>query len=753
MKQISLNRNWLFEKPESAPEQVDIPHCWNRLDGQNGGNNYFRGLCSYSREEEVSLIEGERAFVEFEGANSIATLTVNGTEIGTHRGGYSTFRFEITDALKAEGKNSIRLDVDNSHVEDVYPLMADFTFMGGMYRDARLLIVPASHFDLKDAGSSSLYLRQQHVSAELAEIEAESRLTLAAKSTGEYRLQLTVADSRGRLVATASSLVESAKTVSSLSVKQKFVIENPRLWNGMEDPHCYEVTLQLFDGETLLDQRKQPLGVRTFTVLPDSGFHLNGKPLELRGVSRHQDKKDMGWALTSVEMEEDIAIMKEMGVNSIRLAHYQHNQYFYELCDREGFVVWAEIPYISMSSDTDHTGSNAKEQMIELISQNFNHPSIFMWGVQNEITIGDKQESTEEIVKMLDKLCREMDPSRLTAQAQVGHHPDDDSMNGITDLLGYNKYFGWYYDEVEEFSSWLDQFHKRFPQIPLGITEYGCEGILNYHTDSPKRSDYTEEYQMIYHQKALAIFSERKYLWGTYVWNMFDFASDMRDEGGVKGMNNKGLVTHDRSTRKDSFYIYQARWIDSPVLHLAGKRFINRKKGKTVIHVITNEPKVELRVNGKRVAEGIPENNLVTFTGIKVGSGLQTLSVFSENCSDAMEVNGVRKADPAYTCPEENSNPIGDVGNWFETGDSDAEVAPLEFPEGYYSIRDKISLLLKNEETLAVLTKEMPQMYDHPMFGMVKNMSIERVIALKPDAFPAAFISKINIQLTKIPKK
>lgn len=739
MKKININENWNFEKPDEQAVILNLPHTWNGLDGQNGGNNYFRGKCIYRKALKVDFDKGQRVYIEIEGANSIARVFIGGKELGTHRGGYSTFRFELTDHMVSGIEVELEVQVDNAHDETVYPLMADFTFMGGLYRDVNLLIVNPAHFDLEDDGSSGVSVHQDKISADHATL----RIKTLVEATDKYEIEARLVDHNSSVAASARGSGEDIT----------LEMEYPRLWNGISDPYIYTLEMDLMVDGKISDFRRIPVGLRSIAVDPEKGFILNGKVVNLNGVSRHQDRINIGWAQGHKEMEEDIAIIREMGANSIRLAHYQHNQYFYDLCDREGLITWAEIPYISITSGDDTTGSNAKSQMTELIKQNINHPSIVMWGVQNEVTMAGKVDNLESIVWELNELTHTLDPSRLTAQAQVGHHPDDDTMNTITDILGYNKYYGWYYDDTQAMALWLDKFHSENPSIPLGLTEYGCEAILQYHSDNPQVSDYSEEYQTKYHHELIKIFNSRTWIWGTYVWNMFDFASDLRDEGGVQGMNNKGLVTHDRKTRKDSFYIYKSYWSKDDVLHIASKRYVKRVKGKTSLSVITNQKNVELIVNGKSIGKITPVDNVALFENVKIGKGENIVIARSGELWDTAFFEGVKKPEESYICTAENKNPMGEVANWFDEEDDGQDVPPLEFPEGYFSIKDKISKIIKSPEGEAVMKKHAAAMFEHSMFGMIKNFTIEKMIEMKPDMFSPSFVYKLNLDLNKVVKE
>ncbi|MBI9015226.1 MAG: DUF4982 domain-containing protein [Clostridiales bacterium] len=749
-----ISEGWLFTKSEvdvknpemTDAEAINIPHTWNALDGQDGGNDYHRGECFYKKELLIDeSYNSKNLYLEFEAANSVAKVYVNGKFLTVHRGGYSTFRVNITDVVKFDEANIILVSVDNSHIEEVYPLMADFTFGGGLYRKVSLQVTNDVHFDMMDHGSPAVFVSQKNITDELAVIGIDAKMVNEAVEPVKVKWTAELKDHEGNVL---KQVAQEAIVHDQATFIDEMSLENPTLWQGVENPYLYTVESKLFVNNELVDDRIIPTGLRYYVVDPEKGFFLNGKPWKLNGVSRHQCRRDMGWALTEKEQIEDMEIIKEMGANSIRLAHYQHNQYFYDLCDLYGMVIWAEIPYISMSSKTDPTGENAKSQMVELIRQNYNHSSICFWGVQNEITIAGQLNRTPDIVKSLNELTKKEDPYRVTTQAQVGHHPDEDGMNYITDTLAYNKYYGWYYDEVEDFDVWLTNFKQKNPNTPLGISEYGCEAILQYHTDEPKRSDYTEEYQTLYHEKVLQIFDKHEQIWGTYVWNMFDFACDMRDEGGVKGMNNKGLVTHDRKTRKDSFYWYKANWASEPVLHLTSKRFVDRVSSEIEVKVYSNLDSVTLFVNGEEIGTMTSDNHVFKFENVKITDGNNDLKVVSGEHVDTSIVNKVDEANESYICTDQSDHA---VDNWFDDAGLDTDIKELEYPDGFYSIKDSIGDIISNEDGDAILRKYMAAMFEHAMFDMVKGMTLE-MIAQMQSGISEVLVYNINKELNEVRK-
>ncbi|MBS4208202.1 glycoside hydrolase family 2 TIM barrel-domain containing protein [Bacillus sp. FJAT-50079] len=764
-KKININDDWKFirQDEERAIEkaytdehwqEVNIPHTWNAIDGANGFD-FYKGACWYRKEFSVDLLaQGNKVFIEFEGANSITDVYVNGQHMGQHRGGYSTFRFDITDVVTFGAKNLLTVKVDNTVVDDVYPQMADFTFYGGIYRDVNVVIANPVHFDLMDYGSQGVYIVQEEVSNEAAKLTIKSRLVNDHEEDKKVRLWVDILDGSSNHIAYAAKEVILAAGETQV-VELPIEMENPILWNGLKNPHMYKANLSMTSFNDMVDELSIPFGVRYFEVDADKGFFLNGEPLRLNGVSRHQDRKDMGWAITPKEHKEDMELIKEVGATSIRLAHYQHDQYFYDLCDQEGMVVWAEIPFISVMSKTELEGINAKQQMIELIRQNFNHPSIMFWGIQNEIQISGERPELRKLVKELNELTKKEDPTRLTTMANVMFVPDKDEYNYMTDIVGYNKYYGWYQGKAEDFAGWLDGFHETNPQVKVGISEYGAEGILQYHSNDPKVKDYTEEYHALYHEKVWKIFSERPYLWSTYVWNMFDFGANIRDEGGVKGRNNKGLITYDRKIKKDAFYMYKANWSDEKFVHIASKRFIDRADEEISIKVYSNCTEVTLFVNGTEVASKTSNDRIFIFDNIKLQNGINEMKVTSNQAGatieDVARFNKVAEPNPSYKAPEEDTG--GVVANWFEMPDlSDVEVEELHITDDVFSTRCTFNELMENEEAKAVLKKYLGDFTEHPMYGMAQGMQVDFIASMAEDMFTEQVIFALNKELTKIKK-
>ena len=636
-KEYLLNDNWVFQYHDGSRAKISIPHTWNAKDGQDGGNDYWRGTCVYEKVfEKPAFTPDERVYLQFNGVNASARVMLNGNVVMTHDGGYSTFRRDITDHLKPE--NQLVVEVDNSVNDRVYPQKADFTFYGGIYRDVKLITVHKHHFDLDHFGGPGLA-----VNAEVKGKDASVLVRTWHKSEGTVSIALKDAD--GNVVATGEGTEATVET------------KNVHLWDGIEDPYLYTCEAELMvDGE-VVDAVSCNFGVRYFHVDPRKGFFLNGRSYPLRGVCRHQDWRGLGNAITREHHDIDMAMIREIGANTIRLAHYQHDQYFYDLCDRYGMVVWAEIPYISEHMPNGR--ENTISQMTELIVQNYNHPSICVWGISNEITISTKDNKDMlDNHRALNNLIHEMDPSRpttLACYAVCG--PFNPVAHKVSDIVSWNLYLGWYVPGMFLNDLWVDFFHKVYPDRCLGYSEYGCECMPNLHSSRPKRGDQSEEYQCLYNEYMLKFFERRPFMWATHLWNMFDFAADARNQGGEPGMNHKGLVTFDRKTKKDSFYIYKAWWSNEPFVYICGRRYVDRPEKITTVKIYSNQPEVTLKVNGK-VFEKKTGDKVFTF---KVPlNGEVKLEAVAGACCDNAVIRYVDKPNPAYKLGKDGGN----GGNW-----------------------------------------------------------------------------------------
>ena len=725
---VNFNAKWAFTKqsyseiPTSIPKEwyfVNLPHTWNAIDGQDGGNDYFRGTCLYAKTlDKMDLPTADRYYLEINGANSSADVYLNGKKLAHHDGGYSTWRVDITDTLERE--NLFVIAVDNAPNQTVYPQVADFTFYGGLYRDVNIICVSESHFDLDYYGGPGIKVTPT-VEGKNANVEVE--VYLSGMKSGQ-KLVYTVYDKDENPI----------KTVETTDTKATLVLENVHLWHGRRDPYLYCCEVELVSDGEVLDSVCTRFGCRTFEVDPERGFILNGEEYPLRGVSRHQDRWGIGNALLPEHHKEDIDLILEVGATTVRLAHYQHSQYFYDLCDETGLVIWAEIPYISQHMP--NARENTVSQMKELITQNYNHPSIVVWGLSNEISMkGDEDPDLLENHRILNDLCHEMDETRLTTIAVVSPCSIESPYIKIPDLVSYNHYFGWYGGDTTMNGPWFDNFHSRWPNIPIGCSEYGCEA-LNWHTSNPTQGDYTEEYQAYYHEELIKQLFTRKYMWATHVWNMFDFGADARSEGGENGQNHKGLVTMDRKYKKDAFYAYKAWLSDEPFVHIAGKRYVDRVEDVAKVTVYSNLPEVELFANGKSLGKKKAEDRFFRFDVPNVGE--TELVAVAGNLKDTARLRKVDEFNEAYRLKEKNA-----ILNWFDI----TEV------EGYFSLNDKIGEILATKEGAQLFTglfsKLLPKEGDEVMGGFEMNEGMMQMLGGFTVLRLSGMIGTMGINLTK----
>lgn len=764
-KIININSEWKFLRQneehsvdkffdDKSWEIINIPHTWNAIDGANG-SDFYKGACWYRKEFVVdNFAKGMKVFIEFNGSNSVTDVYINSKYIGQHKGGYSIFRFDITEFIEYGSINLLSVKVNNAILDDVYPQKADFTFYGGIYRDVNIIIADNIHFDLEDYGSKGIYIIQEEISKEKAYLKIKTKLVNDNTKDMKVRLWADIFDAENNYVTYAAEelVIPAGRRIET---EMPAIIENPVLWNGKKNPYMYKAKVSLQSYNDTIDELLIPFGVRYFKVDAEKGFFLNDKHLSLKGVSRHQDRKDMGWAIREEEELEDMDLIKEIGANSIRLAHYQHNQNFYDLCDREGMVVWAEIPFISVMSKSELEGINAKQQMIELIRQNYNHPSIIFWGIQNEIQIGGERAEVRKLVKELNELTKKEDATRLSTMANVMFVGDTDEYNYITDVVGTNRYYGWYTGEAEDFSEWIDSFHKTNPAVRLCISEYGAEGIVEYHSNTPQIKDYTEEYHALYHEKVWRIFKERPFLWATYVWNMFDFGANIRNEGGVKGRNNKGLVTYDRRIKKDAFYMYKAQWSDEKFVHITSKRFIDRAEDKVNIKVYSNCNEVTLYINEVELGSKVSNDGIFIFEDVELREGLNTVMALSNNddkiFKDVAKFNKVILANKSYDAPVEDKGEA--VENWFQMPEfTDVVIEELEITDDVYSTRCTFGEILKNEEAKAIFKKFFGDIDKNPMFAMTLGMTVDAVSLMAKEFYTDKLMYMFNKELIKIKK-
>ncbi|WP_082571519.1 glycoside hydrolase family 2 protein [Agromyces sp. Root1464] len=718
-----------WEDVAAAGEQVALPHTWNAVDGQAGGE-YRRGRSTYAR--LVSAGTGDvETWVEFAGVNSSAEVYLGGLLLARHDGGYSTFRVNLTEGL-ADGAATLLVIVDNAANERVYPQQADFTFYGGIYRDVHLITVGREHFTLSEHGGPGLTITPK-LDGDRAEVAL--RAGVADPATGVATGVRFTVDGEADLIVP----VVDGEANASVS------IEHVRRWHGLRDPHLYAARAELLAGGTVLDAVELRFGCREFAVDPQRGFLLNGEEYPLRGVSRHQDREGVGNVITEEMKQEDLGLLKELGATTVRLAHYQHDQRFYDLCDEAGLVVWAEIPQITVF--LPGATENARDQLTELIVQNRHHASIISWGLSNEITLAGSGEDVLAAHRELNNLAHELDPTRLTAMANLFLLETDHPLVGLPDVMSYNLYFGWYVGEVGDNDTWLDDFHAAFPEIAIGLAEYGADANVQYQSAAPEKGDYTEGYQALYHEHMLAMIDERPWLWATHVWNLADFGSAGRDEGGQAGRNQKGLVSFDRTVRKDAFYLYKAAWSSEPFVHIAGRRRAERAEDATEVIVYSNQGEVALSVDGVEVG---------TVSGIRAFrfnvplSGEHEITARSGGLSDTIALRKVDEVSAASVMPTTT------IANWFDE-------AELPSPAGFFSVRDSLADIKQSEDGARVIASvleavstsrgEVGQGVEIPpaMQAIVDRMSVENLIR-QAGGVPIEAVAALNSRLNLIAK-
>lgn len=679
VRQITqLKDNWTFVKSADDAlaaatafgETVTLPHTWNNVDGQDGGNDYHRGTCYYVRKlHKPELSAGAQVYLEFLGAAMIADIYVNGRLLAHHEGGYSTFRVNITDVLSEE--NTIVAALNNEDNTTCYPQKADFTFYGGLYRMVNLIVVPAVHFALDYCGTPGIKVTPQvDLEHHSASVTAEAWVSADGPVTF--------------VIGGQSQTVSSARKHAQAT----FTIDDVHLWDGLNDPYLYTAKASLESG----DEIQTRFGCRAFHMDPQQGFFLNGRSYPLRGVSRHQDFKDAGNALTMEHHKKDMELILELGATTLRLAHYQHAQEFYDLCDEYGLIVWAEIPYITMHMSDAR--ANTLSQMEELVVQNYNHPSIVTWGLSNEITAASTvNEDLLENHKLLHDLCHKLDSTRPTTMANVFMLETDSPILEIPDINSYNLYFGWYLGELEQNDEFFDEYHEKYPDRVIGFSEYGADANPQYQSNAPEKGDYTESYQAVYHEHMLQMIEKRPYLWATHVWNLFDFAADGRDEGGKHGENQKGLITIDRKLKKDTFYLYKAAWNKKErFVHICGRRYMDRTGDTTEIKVYSNQPEVTLLVDG---AEFARVSGKTVFRFQVPMTGAHTITAKAGSCEDSITIRRVEEENPDYVFIKR-----APVTNWFDADDLDPDC---------FSINDRLEDIRKNPKAGAIIERMMAQ--------------------------------------------
>ncbi|MGF6990277.1 beta-galactosidase [Lachnospiraceae bacterium PM6-15] len=730
-KTIHLVEGWKFgltnppvdtAMPElqEGMETVCIPHVWN-LDKPS---RYGCGIYQYSFNSNELL--GEKVFVEFGAVANVCKVWLNGIYLGEHRGGYSCFRFELTEAL-CQGENILTVTADNKKYEDSCPVGGDFNNYGGIYRDASLIYTGKNHFDLLYFGSSGLEI----------ETHADGSLCAKAHVIGTGKIIYTLWD--GDQVA-----AQADATWESPEVQMK--IENPHLWNGKKDPYLYRISAELYVDAVCVDQVSLNCGFRKCEINSDNGFLLNDQHVKLNGVAKHQDCEGVGNGPSNEQLDTDMQLILEVGANAVRLSHYQHPQYFYDLCDQNGLLVWAEIPMLGMPDGNTAVVENAKQQMRELIIQNKHRPSIFCWGIQNETSMYGESLELYHKTEDLNTFTKSLDSSRYTTSANLFSVKFQSQLNFIPDITAYNAYFGWYHHEMDEYDPFLEQFHAENPQIPLGISEYGVDGNPALHSATPKRKDYSEEFQALFHETVYPKMRKRDFVWGTFVWNMFDFGSVLRNEGGTQGKNCKGLVTFDRKLKKDVFYYYKACWSEVPFIHVGGRRFVNRCGETTTVKVYSNQKYMQLYVNGNMVAELQQDGPVFTFENVPLTLGENTIRAVSGAYVDEIQITGVTEPEKSYIYVD--PNPEYNVKNWFAAEQSEEDL----FPEDRYSVMTSMRELMADPNVTALLEKETPELYEECVAAKKAPIGLLFLFNRKRNEYSEDYVKEMNKKLRNIKK-
>ncbi len=762
-KVLDFNSGWDFFKGDAAMEElrgvdwqrVDLPHTFNALDGQDGGNDYYQGPVWYRKKFDAAVLPDgfrENVYIRFGAASKRADVYLNGVSLGRHDGGFSAFTFDMSEAL-SKGENELLVRVDNSRDLPVYPIFADFTFFGGLYREVRIICFDTPlHFRTDEYGVDALWIIP-------GKEEVNIRFAATAEKCALTAVIYDICEGEKKEVARNTVAGEALEAAEEITLP----VSCPHLWNGTDDAHLYEAVLTMTSGEgesSVLDEISAAFGFRDFNVDREEGFFLNGRSYPLRGVCRHQDRENMGWAIGKSQHEQDMALIREMGANTVRLAHYQQAPYFYDLCDREGMVVWAEIPFISGHDNRKESDDNLKSQLKELIMQNYNHPSICFWGIANEIGIGGETPEMYRILSELNALAKELDSTRLTTVANVGMTATSSPLFHSSDVATYNEYKGWYEGTADDHGSFADEKHAELKNVPLGISEYGAEAVMKWHSAEPRIKDYSEEYQALVHKKAMEAFAQRPYLWGTWLWNMFDFAADQRDEGGCRGRNNKGLVTYDRKTRKEAFYLYKALWSKNPFVYVCGKRFTKRYEEKVRIRAYSNIKELTLCLNGECI-QTLEGEHCFEFDPVSLPKGDSEIIVRGGNLEDKVVFTRVDEI-PAEYVYREDKNISEAVTQWFATvtegGAEKSVLRELVVNEGFLSVYDPLEEVYRYHEGYKAIQELVarpmslinPSMADRMKTGGA--MSFHSIWNHISKMFPDDLIYVVNERLNKIKK-
>ena len=725
-KEERINQNWYFAEaadrqsepawPKTECARVDLPHCWNIADPTQAG------IRVYQKELEIHCDEEECVYLELAGVNGVCRAWLNGIDLGEHRGSYARFRFELNKALK-DGVNRLSILTDNTKYSDLNPQIGDFNIYGGIYRDVSLVRVSRKHFDLMYYGSCG--------------IDCETY------PDGTVKLHARTVNTEHPLI--RYEIRDGEKTVlcEEAGCDAVLKLENPHLWNGRKDPFLYTLVAVLTEDGKEYDRVSLKIGFRDIRFDPDHGAFLNGEQIKLKGVAKHQDFAGCGNAVSEKEMDTDMKLIYDMGANAVRLSHYQHPDHTYDLCDAYGILAWTEIPMLSLPKGNEEVLENAKTMLKELILQQKHHPSIFCWGIQNEVTMTGEYPELYEKMRELNDLVHELDPSRPSASANIGFVKNDSPLNRITDILGYNLYAGWYYGTMHDYADWFKTFHQDNPGVSLSMTEYGVDSSTGFHSSAPHVKDYSEEYSTMYHAAVWPQVRDTECVWGSFVWNMFDFGSAIRDEGGCKGLNRKGLVTYDRGTCKDAYYVYKAMWTKAPFIHICGKRYAKRAEETTAVYAASNLEHLTLACGGTAV-EMVKEGELFKAEA-RLEKGANTICVSGGECRDECVIERVEEPEASYIFVDRN--PEFNVANWFKAEDGQGD-----FMKTVYSLEDSMDDLIANPKTKALLDAEVPEIMNDERNASGSSMKLIRILNYMRDKYTEDFARELNAKLNKIRK-
>lgn len=743
MKRIALNSEWKFAKRPGLSiddlsgvetcdfTSIDLPHTWYTPEDP------YAGTAVYKKTIDIAA-DAETAYLEFEGVEQRCVVFINGRKAGEHQGSYSTFRIAVPEEELVKSRTGLEIivTVNNERSEELAPMFGDFTIFGGIYRNVNLIYASKKSFDYLYYGTGGVIVRTK-VDGEVGKIFVEPHVSQYINGDCHIRYDVFSQDNR----------VVLENRVGNTDKETTLVLDKPKLWDGKGKAALYKLRAAIICGDSVCDETELAVGFRDIRITSDEGLFLNGRNYRLNGVAKHQDYGTSYNAVDKSQIEKDFELIHEIGANAVRLSHYQHPQQAYDICDEAGLLVWAEIPMLKMTTN-DKLFETTCMQLRELILQNIHHPSIYCWGIQNEIAMFRDDPFMHERCKKLTGIAHELDPERYSAGANLYSVKVKSPMNEVSDIVGYNLYFGWYYGQMEDYRVHLDKLHEAKPQVPYGISEYGVDTNINLHSENPIVKDYSEEYQALFHETVYSIFEEKNYLWGSFVWNMFDFSSGIRNEGGVKGMNLKGLVTSDRNVRKDAFYYYKSKWSDETVLHLCSKRFVKRNSESIQIKAYSNLPEAELFVNEKSFGKAQNNGNMtLLWDEVALSEGENSVKIVSGEYEDSCTFIKVSEETDEYRLPGDAG---GAVRNWFLEEDTFVK-------EGYLSVLSRADEVIGDPKGAELVKELFPDLYKVMTEQDVIPLGLEFLSILKRQLGDTADreekIRAINERLNRIKEK